>query len=89
MRIAHADNLSEEREHEHSTIAVPVYVGDLSSLQPARARTSIGARRCEHVAPGTKQRTAGPRPPRRGMARTMSRVVRGFKQNVALKDSNV
>lgn len=71
IRIARADNLSEEREHghehEHSTIAVTVYVGDLSSPQPTRAGTSIGARRSERIVPGAKQGAA------RGMARTMSR----------------
>ena len=60
IRIARADNLSEEREHEHehSMIAVTVYVGDVSSPKPTRAGTSIGARRTEHATPGAKQGAA-------------------------------
>ena len=80
IHIAHADNLSQEREYEHFTIAVTVYVGVLSSPQPTRAETSIGTRRAEHAMPGAKQGAA------RGVARTMSCVLRGFERNVALQD---
>ena len=45
-----------------------------------RAGTSIGARRCEHVAPETRQGAV------HGMARKMSHVVRRFEQNIALQD---